>query len=806
MKKLLKIFIISNVVFFVVLVLLVIALKTFLTPERVKNTILPIARQQLGRDITLSGIDIDIFSGITLKGFEIMEKEGRAVFVSAKAASLHYDLLPLLWGKVVIDTVSLDKPVIRIKRYPGGRFNFSDLLEREGAGPSSQRNETGQKDRATGSLISLTVSRVRINNGLIEFTDYTTNSKEPFSYTIGDIELNASDISLSRSFPVDISFYLSGAPVRVYGKVDPSRKSASLSVDSKDIDGAALAKPFSKKIPGSISSMKIDTKILADIGPNSLSSSGRIEINGIDLSVDAIPEMHVAGARIGIDYNVDLSFPVDTVNISKLVLDLNGIPLQLEGKVLDLSGNKQSLDFSVHIPHIPVHKIIAAVPPKLVEGVRPFSLDGAIECRAKLGGSIDAGPALLQFGNIKIDGVSADLSGLRPVLSGIVNYNQGVLTAKNLSIGMHDSGTLFVDFSAEHLFDKPVIITAVIKSENLDVDKLLASMKEKDKEDKGGSKKASEKETAASGQVTKSVGPYDIPVTAHCDIGIKRVYYRGIEYKPLKARIDLEKNRLVLKNFYTGVDKGEIDGNGSLDLSVPGLAYNFSLMAREVPVEAFLAAFSIPGAVLVNGISDFDVRLAGKGVSAEEIKKNIFFDSKIKLRDAKIVSPGIVNAFAGFFGKKVGMDDTYEIASHIKMEKGKVHLDNTSFAGPDIRMSPAGSIGIDGTLDFAATLQVSPRLTAKLSKLSRISKYFVDKDGWVHLPVRVSGTVLWPSIRIDTSRTSDILKDKARTAIEKKIEKSLEKRLKPGKTGSDDDNSNTEKKIIEDVIKGFLGR
>ncbi|MDH3959701.1 MAG: AsmA family protein, partial [Desulfuromonadales bacterium] len=139
------------------LILLVVALlvlaTVLITPERVKETILPLAEENLQRKIELGDIEVSLFSGIEIHGLKLYEKNGQDLFVSTDMVRLKYQLLPLLAMKVVIDEVRLEKPNVRVVRFKDGQFNYSDLVDGVDSEPTPEDTQlqTPQGSESTSS-------------------------------------------------------------------------------------------------------------------------------------------------------------------------------------------------------------------------------------------------------------------------------------------------------------------------------------------------------------------------------------------------------------------------------------------------------------------------------------------------------------------------------------------------------------------------------------------------------------------------------------------------------------------------------
>ena len=114
-----KILAVVAVVVVILIVGLVVLARFVITPERVKQTVLPIAEDVLQRKVELGDISVSLFTGIELNDLKVYEKDGKDVFVGTKLVRLKYQLLPLLARKVVIDEVRVESPRIRVAHAVG---------------------------------------------------------------------------------------------------------------------------------------------------------------------------------------------------------------------------------------------------------------------------------------------------------------------------------------------------------------------------------------------------------------------------------------------------------------------------------------------------------------------------------------------------------------------------------------------------------------------------------------------------------------------------------------------------------------
>jgi uncharacterized protein involved in outer membrane biogenesis len=169
MGKLGKILLLFLVFICVILAGLSLFVHFYLTEDRVKALVIPQAEKTLGRTVQISGIDIGLFSGITVKDFTVKEADGHTDFVSTKEFVLRYDFLPLLHKEIVVSKIHLDAPYVSVYRDKDGCFNFETLSVLEDVQPGKQKPEK-QKPENTGKPssallpLALTVNEVIVDN------------------------------------------------------------------------------------------------------------------------------------------------------------------------------------------------------------------------------------------------------------------------------------------------------------------------------------------------------------------------------------------------------------------------------------------------------------------------------------------------------------------------------------------------------------------------------------------------------------------------------------------------------------------
>ena len=166
MKKALKILIVIFIVICIVIVAVSFIAKSYLTEERIRTYLTEAAEKSLGRKVGLGTIQVSIFKGISIKDFEIREKNSHEAFIKAEVFVLSYQLLPLLSRSLVIDELKLVNARLSVYKNADGTFNFSDISRR-----SDRQGPKDQTPDGSGLPVALNVRSLSLKNTVIDYAE-----------------------------------------------------------------------------------------------------------------------------------------------------------------------------------------------------------------------------------------------------------------------------------------------------------------------------------------------------------------------------------------------------------------------------------------------------------------------------------------------------------------------------------------------------------------------------------------------------------------------------------------------------------
>src|SRR5688572_30708519 len=84
-----------------------------------------------GRVTTIGDVDLNRFTRhLVVRNVRVGDRPGEPPLAELGRLDARFGLLGLLRGKIEIDALSIDTPVVRVRRDAGGRLNVADILER----------------------------------------------------------------------------------------------------------------------------------------------------------------------------------------------------------------------------------------------------------------------------------------------------------------------------------------------------------------------------------------------------------------------------------------------------------------------------------------------------------------------------------------------------------------------------------------------------------------------------------------------------------------------------------------------------
>lgn len=298
-------------------------------PNRYKDEIERLAKEQTGRTLAIKG-DIKMAFwpslGADVSGVTLSERASDQQFLAFDSAHASVKLMPLLRGQYIVDSVQLSGFKARIVKGKDGRYNFSDLVEADAKKPAPK-----QEPKKGGGAVVFDIGSIDIQRASIAYSDLQAGQE----YMLEDVRIKtgriASDaegklelgmLAKRKAPPLEARLALDGRyrftngtlSADVNGKLDESTLKAKFtlaepyefeaSIDKINLDRylGAPEKPAAKPAPQQTAKSEdapVDFSALKGINAKGKLQVGALEVRGLKLS-ELNAQLSAANGRVAV--------------------------------------------------------------------------------------------------------------------------------------------------------------------------------------------------------------------------------------------------------------------------------------------------------------------------------------------------------------------------------------------------------------------------------------------------------------------------------------------------------------------------
>ncbi len=740
----------------VMAIVFAIIIKTQITPERVRKTLLPLVENSLQRKVDFGEINIGIFSGISVADLKVTEKNGSGEFFYVEIMELRYQLWPLFMGKVVVDQALLVQPEIFVSRMPDGKFNFSDLISADTGG-----DPKGNAKAKPSSKFNLLVKEVKVIGGELLYVDKFINAKSPYRYFLKDLNFKAKQLSLTSPFPIELSAVIDDANIDVSGNYDISNSSGAMTVNLDALDLVKFAPYYRDRIPAKLGSADLSLNLEVDVTPETISSKGKIICDKVDLVLNQFPDKRVEQAMLGVNYSIDFDFKNKKLRISTLLLNFNDIALGGEGEV-DLSTDDPAIVFSLLFKQFDLRKVMQNLPPELSRAYQKYSVAGTLNGQIDLAGKIKDGMNLFQSAKLNLKDVRATADTLRAGISGEVIYAKNILKTDNMQLQYGDQ-QLKLQLNAEktgHLFRGDFALTA----DTLDINKIIPE-KTIDPVSEVRPSVAENINSHSSAQ-RNEIGPFEIPINMVGTLTVDRMIYKQLRIDKVAADIKIRNNIITISNFFSKIGDGKFKGSAEVDLGVKGFAYNGKVSLSQPNVATLADGLMLSANQKVSGRMQWRNSFSGRGtVNSDQLQLKGGFD----IYDGAVKGSPLLLALASFVVDSDLQAISFDsFTGEYFLLNNKMNID-ALLDSSKTKLAPSGTVSTAGELDFKLDTKFAPETMSKLGIDRKIKQMVVDRSGWGTLPLVVGGSTDIPTIGFDTDALQAIAVSKTKERVTQEL-------------------------------------
>ena len=218
MKKTLKILGLTLAVLLGLLIAAAIVLPLVFDPNQYKSEIIRLVKEQTGRDLKIEKkIGWSFFPrlGVEAGGLELSNAPGfgKEPFAKIDAAGVHVALLPLLTGKVSVDTLYVHGLNLNLAKNAAGQTNWDDLAA-AGKQPKPARPTPEKKADGKLPLEGIAVGRLEVKRSNLMWRDLQAGS----TLAVRNLELGTSRFVANEPMDLKLGFELArdkAAPIKL---------------------------------------------------------------------------------------------------------------------------------------------------------------------------------------------------------------------------------------------------------------------------------------------------------------------------------------------------------------------------------------------------------------------------------------------------------------------------------------------------------------------------------------------------------------------------------------------------------------
>ncbi len=789
------------------LVVVLAILPSVLSLERVKEQIVARAEDALHRKVTLGQVHLQIWTGLGagLEQVTISNPAGwqSPHFAKIDTLSVKVAFLSLLQGKMEVSKLILRDGDLVIERDAQGRMNYDDLIAPSPDTAGTSTSPAPQETPSGGSPSEhLRVSKVILQDVDIAFIDRMVVSGQTLTTSAQDVQINVANIGLNT--PIDFS--LSTAlltegdhNIQVQGQLGPLPETLAFDLVPLRVTLKITALQLAPLLPymgpePALTAGQLDADITAAGALGSaLDIDGAVSLAQVVLRDSTGTGSPTALPNVTLKHDMTLNIAPALLQLTEANLDLAALQITLKGTIhhfmttphLDLQLATTDFDSAAVLQHLPM--LAVALP-------KPASVAGKLRIEGTIKGKPDDLHTHTQISTPALLVKSGTFSGAK--------------TGDGLLLDLRDMQTIL---AARLASQQPPDVHLHLKTKRLVFDQQTPQAV-------ASTSGPAATEGAASKPASSSPAP---PINLRGSVSITDGRIKNLAFQNLAGNFSLIEGLLKsaqsLKTF-GGAIQGQVQAN--LAQAQPDYTLNVkvaSLNAGNV-VNAFTA---VPNVLF--GLLNTDLQFRDKGLTWDAISKTLTGTGKVQLNELKLTSfdlmPKLVQGLDQV-SRLVGFTIPADLAQRsfdtmkatLQVKQGKIYSDDLKLWGPDLEFLGKGFLGLDRSLQFDGTAVLLGKLARSLGKHAA---FLQDKEGRIHLPLAVQGTVTQPRITLNEQHLLTLAQKSLGKKVEEKAGKELQNVLdkvlpgmKPGKesaTANDAQKSDPAKQI-DKVLKGLFKR
>jgi len=699
----------------------------YLTPDVIRNSVRLEIQKQLRRNVVFGNVEVGIFKGICLQDVVIRKSHSWETedIVTCRQIRMRFGYLPLLAKKLLIRSVELQSPGIR-------------LQSRQGRGISFWGKDRFQSDNGTALDILALPGSVHIRDGDVRLTSLP----DGVSLHLSRVEIAADSISLVSLFTFSLSACWEGRnepDILFAGKASIPRQELTADLSLRKISCEKIGSYFGAA-PLQKGVVSAEAHVQAS-GGEPVSLSGAITFQDGLFVFEPLPapdsQIFLTGAGAALQFESEFDISRSLLTVKKINGSVLSSPCQGSGLVR-FSGRVPSADISLNLPRFSLDGLSSSIVYGAGCLLRGLKLGGDMGLRIKIEGPLDSRlfPGIVMtFNNNTI--AYPPLGRVQPAVSGSLGIDGKNISVGDMQVGTKNFSVTLAGDVSNYLRGAPRSNLRIVSSRIL-----FAEMFNAPDRDAG-----------------EEVGPFDFgSLTFSGPIQLGNTYFLTVPLQGVQGGYFFEKNRLTIKDLGGGIgETGTFNLFSTVNFGVRGLDYYVNLRLADTPLKVITSLFQLGDlSQFVDGMLTGTCSLKGSGTKPSRLLEDLAGDASFELTNGYMKGFNLPEQLSSFVRTEELTDIRFNRAQlQLSLRGGAVDVSGI-FSNPKIELHPSGEVGLDARLNLTADLKLSPGLFTADTKLAA---YLPREGGWVVLPVIIKGTATNPRISLSEEALNYIISE-----------------------------------------------
>ena len=363
-----------------ILIVALIAIPFFLSPNQFRPTIQEKLTAALGRPVTVGNMSLSLFTGaLAADDLAIADDPAfsKTPFLTAKSLKVGVEIMPLILSKALhITGVTIEQPEVSLVKNADGKWNYSSLATSDSKAAAKPASQSATPD--------ISIAKLQLKDGRVTVSSTTSPKKHVYDA----LQLEASDVSATSSVPFSLTAKLpGGGGLKVEGKAGPvdskdaslSPLAAKISIQGMDLGGTG----FIDSSAGLSGSMDMNSTIASKDGE--AHAQGKVMLQKLQVRKGGAP----SGVPVSVDFDSNYDLRRSAGKLNEGTVKVGSAVAHLAG-TYDLHGETPVLDLKVNADKMPAQDLQAFLPALGVTLPKGSSLQqGSLNANLKTEGPAD---------------------------------------------------------------------------------------------------------------------------------------------------------------------------------------------------------------------------------------------------------------------------------------------------------------------------------------------------------------------------------------------------------------------------------